>query len=252
MIRAVFVFSSVLAAASTAAAEPALAYVDEIAVAGGPNATRGREFAETLLRRAGLRPRFADPGTAPCGDNVACLADRARGLHAAIALRLTIAEVGDRIIVVMLAIDTHRTTRREIAENVDLSGADETLATALRDLGAAQRPERRLTAWSLASGAVGVAGVAAGGYFAWRARSEWNQITQLSADRGTWDDHYASVQSDAIRSEHLATVLVVVGAAGIATGAVLWYLGGRRDREQPMLIVAPSRGGAEASMAWRF
>lgn len=107
-----------------------------------------------------------------------------------------------------------------------------------------------LTIAGWATGAIGIAGVVTGTYFASRASSGWDKLTQLSVERGTWSDHYAGVERDAQRSERLAAGMIVVGAAAIATGGVLWYLGWRRDR--PTLAIVPTGVSAEASVSWRF
>lgn len=109
-----------------------------------------------------------------------------------------------------------------------------------------------LTIAGWAAGAVGIAGVATGIYFASQAHSGWDELTQLSVARGTWSDHYAGVERDARRSERLAIGLFVVGGAAIATGGVLSYAGWRRDRDRPALAIVPTSDGVEASMSWRF
>jgi hypothetical protein len=137
------------AAPKLAAAEPPIAYVDEIVIAGGPEVDRAREFAAALVQRAGLRARFSESGNDPCGDDPACLALRARRARAAVALRLAIADVGGRVTVALLAVDGAH-VRREIADDVDLGRADDGLAAAVRELLPAPRfVHRRLAAWSL-------------------------------------------------------------------------------------------------------
>lgn len=217
MIRASVACAAVLAAASgVAAAEPPIAYIDEIVVAGGPDPARAREFATAVVERAGLRPRFAEPGTIPCGDDAACLANRARRERAAIALRLTIADIGGRITVAMLAIDAER-TRREIAEDVDLGRADDTLAASLRSLAPVPPQSRgRLAAWSLLAASAGLA--IGGGVATWYAHDQKQQF---------FDDHVAAngdvfgiSPGEARAEERSARRWSIIGGIGLAGAAV--------------------------------
>jgi len=115
------------------------------------------------VQRAGMQVRFADPGETPCGDDAACLADRARRHSAVVGLRLTIADVAGRIVVAMLASNGQR-TRRDIAEDADLDHPTDQLAAVVREL-VPVRPHARnhVARWVLVATSVGltVSGIAA-------------------------------------------------------------------------------------------
>lgn len=123
----------------------------------------------------------------------------------------------------------------------------------VREPARADAEERsRITVAGWITGAVGVASVATGAYFAMRARSGWDELTQLSEARGMWNEHYADVERDSRRSEHLAVGMLAVGSAAIVTGGVLWYLGSRRDATRASVAILPSTTRMQASVTWRF
>lgn len=160
----------VIATATTAAAGGPVAYIDEVVVAGGLDPIAARTFAAASVRRGGLEPRFADDSNTPCGDDGGCLAERARTFGAAVALRITIVEVGDRVVASMLVSDPRGTTRREVVPAAELQNADATLAHALRDLAPRPRRRSRVAAWSLAG--VSMALAIGGGAALWHAREQ--------------------------------------------------------------------------------
>jgi hypothetical protein len=143
-LLAVLLVSSVCAAASAA---PAV-YVDEVVVAGGPDAGRARSFVTGAVQRANMTTRFAGDAT-PCGDDGTCLAMRARSEAAVVALRVAIVEVGGRIVVSMLASDRRGATRREIVDVADLDVAQPAMVDLLRGFAPAVRRPSRRPAWTL-------------------------------------------------------------------------------------------------------
>jgi hypothetical protein len=212
MTRAMIGFV-VLAAATTAAAEPRpVAYVDEIVVAGGPDLVHARTFAAASVRRGGMEPRFGDDGAAPCGDDGLCLAERARTFGAAVALRLTIAQVGDRVIVSMLAADARGSTRREVVPSGDLHRPDDRLAGVLSELAPTPRRRSRVAAWSL----VGVSAALAigGGLAMWYAHDQRAKFyAEHVAANG---DVFGISPADARAEERSARQWSIIG--GIALG----------------------------------
>lgn len=251
MIRRARVALLVLVAGTMpAAAEPSAAYVDPLVVAGGPDLVQARRFADALIRRAGLKPQFAGDAMPACGDDVACLATRARVLGAVLGVRLTIVEIGDEIIVSLLVAAPQGTmTRHRVASEVDLERGYDALVAILR-IEPPARPSNAVFRVGVLTGIVGLGSAATGIYFAARARSGWEDITQLSNAQGTWSDRYATVEADAARAERRSTVLIVAGAAAIVTGFVLGYVGWRSAR--PHVVVTPEQSGAQASVTWWF
>lgn len=229
---------AVLAAASTATAEPrAIAYVDEIVVVGGPDIMHARTFAAASVRRGGMEPRFADEGAAPCGDDAACLAERARLFGASVALRLTIAEVGDRVVVSMLASDARGATRREVVPSTVLHQADDRVASVLRDLAPPppRRGRSRVAAWSLLGASAAFA--LGGGVATWYAHDLRSKFyAEHIADNG---DVFGISPADARAEERHARQwsmiggLSIGGAAIAGTGAAILFVRDSRGESIP-------------------
>jgi hypothetical protein len=237
MIRVVSVLV-VLVAATTATAEPrALAYVDEIIVAGGPDVMQARTFAAASVRRGGLEPRFADDSAAPCGDDGACLADRARTFGAAVAFRLTIAEVGDRMVVSMLASDARGTTRREVVPSTDLQLADDRLARVLRDfLPPSPKGRSRVAAWTLLGASAALA--IGGGLATWYAHDLRSKFyAEHVASNG---DVVGISPADARAEQRRARQWSLIGSIGLGgaaiagTGAAILFLRGEGGESRPV------------------
>jgi tetratricopeptide (TPR) repeat protein len=117
-------------------------------------------------------------------------------------------------------------------------------------MASAPSTSRGSPAQRIAGVAVGAAGVVVLGtavYFGVHASSDSSTIAQLSSQRATWSTHDASVYSDGTRSANVANVLYVVGAATLATGGVLAFLGWRKTAAPPPVsaTIAPvgSLGG---------
>lgn len=227
----------VLAAATTAAAEPrAIAYIDEIVVAGGPDVMHARTFAAASVRRGGMEPRFADETAEVCGDDGACLADRARTFGAAVALRLTIAEVGDRVVVSMLASDARGTTRREVVPSTDLHQADDRLASVLRDLGP-EPPRRRsrVAAWSLLGASAALA--IGGGIATWYAHDLRSKFyaEHVAANGDVFGISPADARADERHARQWSMIGgFALGGVGIAgTGAAILFLRDSTGERRP-------------------
>lgn len=226
MTRAMLVLSVVAGATPAAAGPSAIAYVDEIVVAGGPDRMHAREFASASVRRAGMEPRFADEGTAPCGDDASCLAERAQTFGAVVALRLTIAEVGDRAVVSMLVSDGHGTVRREVVPATDLHRADDTIASVLRELAPPPTRRSRVAAWTLLGTSTVLAlGGAAASWYAYDLRARFYR--EHVAENG---DVFGISPADARAEERNARQWSYVGgfalggAALAGTGAALLFI----------------------------
>lgn len=235
MMRVAIVLA-VIAAATTATAQPRmLAYVDEIVVAGGPDLMHARTFAAASVRRSGMEPRFADESMTPCGDDAACLAERASTFGATVALRLTIAQVGDRVVVSMLASDARGTTRREIVPSGDLHQADDRLASALRELAPEPARPSRVAAWSLLG--VSAALAIGGGLATWYAHDK--RATFYAEHIAENGDVFGISPADARAEERSARQwslfggLALGGAALAGTGAAILFLRGASGETRP-------------------
>jgi hypothetical protein len=99
-----------------------------------------------------------------------------------------------------------------------------------------------LRAAGITIGSLGLVTFATGLYFGHRADTLGAEVTsacRVRCDWGTWKSKDIEGHSDA----RLATVLDVVGAVGLASGAVVYYLGMRED-----VTIVPTGSGAIA--AW--
>jgi hypothetical protein len=216
MIRT-FIALLVLAAATTAAADPSgVAYIDEIVVVGGADELHARTFAAECVRRAGMTARFADESPPPCGDDPACLTDRARSFGAVVALRLIIAEVGGRVVASMLASDARGTVRREVVPATDLQRADDRLAIALRELVPESPRRSRIAAWSLlgVSSALAIGGVLA----LWYANDQ--RTTFYAEHVASNGDVFGISPADARAAERRARQWSYVGGFALAGAAL--------------------------------
>jgi tetratricopeptide (TPR) repeat protein len=86
--------------------------------------------------------------------------------------------------------------------------------------------------------------------FAVRAGSASDEVSQAFAMHQAWSPHLAEVYADGQNQETAAWIAGAVGAAALATGGVLYYLGAR---ERPVSIVAgTARGGGSVGIRCAF
>lgn len=93
----------------------------------------------------------------------------------------------------------------------------------------------------------GVAFAGAGAVFALDARAAEGDVNDAFESGGVWTEELASTERRGKRSGALAGVFAAVGAAGVATGAVLLILG---DRGEPAPSVAVHAHPAGAGVTW--
>lgn len=103
----------------------------------------------------------------------------------------------------------------------------------------------------LATAGVGVVLLGTGIGVGLHANSLANELTKVSAQHGTWSAQYQSDYDSGKSAATAATVLYVLGATAIATGAVLTWLGWPKA-ETVTTAVAPLPGGASVAFAARF
>jgi hypothetical protein len=212
MMRACF--AVVLLVSSRAAANVPIAYVDDVVVAGGPSVEVGRQFAASVIVRAGLRPVFAAEETDPCGDDPACLTTRLRDHGASLAVRFVITEVAGQVHVALTAFRSAPV--RELVADVDLARADDRLAAVLQGL-APPRPRRgRIAAWSLL--AVSVSAATAGGLATWYA---YDQRARFFRDHVDEDGHVFGISPEGARqSESRARRWSLLGGVGLGLAVI--------------------------------
>jgi hypothetical protein len=98
----------------------------------------------------------------------------------------------------------------------------------------------------LIAGGAGLALVGGAVYFAFKARSEADELTDHFAGGGEWTPAYQSLEDAHYRHRTWAAVLGIAGGVAVVTGATLYALGlndQRRARDQSSVSVAPVAGG---------
>ncbi|HEY0990742.1 MAG TPA: hypothetical protein VGD80_27000, partial [Kofleriaceae bacterium] len=106
--------------------------------------------------------------------------------------------------------------------------------------------------YAVIAGAAGSAGVIGGAVFGLLARSKRNAAIAICGDDRTCDTAEDTSRANALLAASrtrgtAATVLFVIGGAGIATGAVLWFTDrGSRTGSALAPVIAPSTVG----IAW--
>ncbi|MGC4088796.1 MAG: hypothetical protein QM756_13025 [Polyangiaceae bacterium] len=92
--------------------------------------------------------------------------------------------------------------------------------------GAGLGTERTL---ALVAGGVGVVGVAVGSIFGLRSMSKHDDAEQHCDGNACRDQQGVDLKSQAIHAGNVSTVAFVLGGVGLATGATLWFVGGRDE-----------------------
>lgn len=248
MIRtALAVAALVCTAASGADAEDRGAFVDEVEVFGGIDRDAARDLVVAALARVGLRAHFADPGAPPCGDQPACLADRAQTGGFAVAVRVTIAAVADEVVAAVLVVRAGRVpAHRQVAQAVSLDALDEELGAALAAApGVVPEPERprRRAAWVALGGAVLLG---SGGALAlWKAydlRAEFlsNHVDD-NGDVVGISPAGARAAEDRAQRWALAGDLLLAGAAAAGITATVLFVRGGDGEVRPAGIAVGGR-----------
>lgn len=97
---------------------------------------------------------------------------------------------------------------------------------------------------------VGVGGVVLGGlggYLAWRASEDAHTVSNF---RGEWTQQQRDVDQSGQAAATWSTITIVAGAASIATGTVLYYLGSRTPDSHLGVAVSPSGARVGWSVAF--
>ena len=101
----------------------------------------------------------------------------------------------------------------------------------------------------LAGGAVLIA---VGGYASWQVGDAAATVNRAIANGGTFDARLQSVEQTGHDAQLEAGVLYGIGAAAVATGALLTALGFRAERSTRGVSLAPLPGGGAVSWQGRF
>jgi tetratricopeptide (TPR) repeat protein len=114
-----------------------------------------------------------------------------------------------------------------------------------------QRPFPVLFVAGLATAGVGAVLMGAGVYAGLHSQSLANDVSQVSAQHGTWTAQDQSNYDSGKSSASAANVLYVTGAVALAAGGVLTWLGWPRSQAVTAAI-APSPAGASVALVARF
>jgi len=106
---------------------------------------------------------------------------------------------------------------------------------------------RGLRIAGLATAGAGVLLAGTGVAFGFSARSASRDIDEVSAGGGTWSDEHQQIYDRGERHETLALAFGITGAAAVATGTVLYFIG--RSRAKVSLALGDSSAGFRVS-AW--
>jgi hypothetical protein len=108
--------------------------------------------------------------------------------------------------------------------------------------------------WALVAGGVGIAGVAVGSIFGILSlshKSDGNSHCNLGPTGSECDAEGVQARSSAISTGNVSTVAYVVGVAGLAAGAVLWFTA-PSSTESSAPSIGLGVGPATASLVGRF
>ena len=111
-------------------------------------------------------------------------------------------------------------------------------------------PGRGLKVAGLVTAAGGAVFLGTAAVLAVRSSSASDEVSQAFAMHQAWSPHLADVYADGQNQATAAWIVGAVGAAALATGGVLYYLG---TRERPVTIVAgTARGGGSVGIRCAF
>ncbi len=113
-------------------------------------------------------------------------------------------------------------------------------------------PGKRLRWAGAAAIGTGALSVGLGIYFGVTAGDAASELDARAARGAPWTDAEQRLYDRGQRDETLAVSLVVVGGAALAAGTIMSYIGWQQDEQAAEFAFVPTRGGAQAVMAWGF
>jgi hypothetical protein len=161
-------------------------------------------------------PIPADPGN----HVVAATAPGRKAWQSTVVLRESTTET---LLVPVLAVAASSTA----AKPADVSKHPETAAPvaerATPDNAVPDDPGRSQRVAALVVGGVGVAGLAVGTVFGLRSKSLHDDAQATCVNGGCTDDNGVNLMTEARAAGNVSTVAFLIGAAGVAVGATLWF-----------------------------
>ena len=113
-------------------------------------------------------------------------------------------------------------------------------------------PGRKLKWTGVATVGAGVVSLGVGAYFGVEARGAAAELDARAARGELWTQDSQRLYERGDRDEGVALSLVIIGSAALVTGGVLSYVGWAQDVQAAEFAFVPTRGGAQAVMAWGF
>jgi hypothetical protein len=92
---------------------------------------------------------------------------------------------------------------------------------------------------AIASGAVGLAGVVVGSIFGLKSKSKRDDAESHCSGGECRDQAGVDLREEARSAGNVSTIAFIVGGAGLAGGAVLWFTGGNSTSASTGLLLAP-------------
>jgi hypothetical protein len=124
-------------------------------------------------------------------------------------------------------------------------------ATDRQSDGGEPRPGRRRKVAGVGFAGVGGALLLGGAYMMLRAESTADEVSRRYNDGAKWKD-LEDLDRRGRREEISGATMLVAGGAALVTGATLYALGWREERQAATVSVVPGRKGAAVSVSWGF
>jgi hypothetical protein len=96
---------------------------------------------------------------------------------------------------------------------------------------------------AIGAGAVGLAGVVVGSIFGLKSKSKRDDAESYCSGGECRDPAGVDLREEARSAGNVSTIAFIVGGAGLAGGAVLWFTGGSSASASTGLLLAPGSAG---------
>jgi hypothetical protein len=104
---------------------------------------------------------------------------------------------------------------------------------------------------ALVAGGVGVAGVIVGSIYGLKSSGKHSDAEPYcNSDGGCWDDRGYDAMGDAVAAGNVSTVAFIVGGAGLAAGAVLWFTAPSGEAAAGQAAIGVGPGSIRLRATW--
>ncbi len=143
--------------------------------------------------------------------------------------------------------ETVEAERKRLEAEAAARKAEAELARAKKE--GTREPNEGLKLTGLITAGVSLAVVGGGVFFALKASSDFDVVNSATE----WSTELDETRESAESARTLSIVLTSVGAAGVVTGTVLYFIGRRGKLVEPSTVtIVPTRGGAHVGFSGRF